>query len=91
MDLMTLALAKKIAGNGSGTGGTSDYNSLTNQPQIAGVTLVGNKTLADLGIQPAADDTLSTTDKTIKGAINEIYALITTAASTIDEINGEVV
>lgn len=77
--------------DGSGTGGTSDYNSLTNQPQIAGVTLVGNKTLSDLGIQPATDDTLNTTDKTVTGAINELYSMITTIASTIDEINGEVV
>ena len=36
---------------GSGGGGTSDYADLTNKPQIAGVTLSGNKTLTDLGIQ----------------------------------------
>lgn len=77
--------------DGSGTGGTSDYNSLTNQPQIAGVTLAGNKTLSDLGIQPSSDNTLSTTDKTVTGAINELYSMITTISSTIDEINGEVV
>lgn len=33
-----------------GGGGTSDYNDLSNKPQIAGVTLSGNKTLSDLGI-----------------------------------------
>lgn len=33
-----------------GTGGTSDYNELTNKPQINGVTLTGNKTSEDLGI-----------------------------------------
>lgn len=87
MDLVTLALVKKLAGSG----GTSDYNDLTNQPQIDGVTLVGNKTKADLGIQPSSDNTLSTTDKTIAGAINELYSMITTISSTIDEINGEVV
>lgn len=73
------------------SGGTSDYNDLTNQPQIDGVTLVGNKALSDLGIQPSSDNTLSTTDKTIAGAINELYSMITTISSTIDEINGEVV
>ena len=31
-------------------GGTSDYDELTNKPQIAGITLSGNKSLADLGI-----------------------------------------
>lgn len=33
--------------------GTLDYNELSNRPQIAGITLAGNKTLADLGIEPA--------------------------------------
>lgn len=32
-------------------GGTSNYNNLTNKPQINGVELKGNKTLKDLGIQ----------------------------------------
>lgn len=34
--------------SGGGGGGTSDYNALTNRPQINGVTLSGNKTAADL-------------------------------------------
>ena len=33
-----------------GSGGTSDYNNLSNRPQINSVTLSGNKSLADLGI-----------------------------------------
>lgn len=37
---------------GSGEGGTSDYNDLGNKPSIDGVELEGNKTLAQLGIQP---------------------------------------
>ena len=40
---------------GGGGGGTSDYNDLTNKPSIAGVTLSGNKTLADLGIAASSD------------------------------------
>ena len=39
-------------GEGGGGGGTDDYNSLTNQPKINNVTLRGNKTLEDLGINP---------------------------------------
>lgn len=31
-------------------GGTNDYNKLSNQPQINGITLIGNKTTSDLGI-----------------------------------------
>ena len=88
MDLITLALAKKLTGSG---GGASDYNDLTNHPQIDGITLVGNKTKTELGIQPSSDNTLSTTDKTITGAINELYSMIATISSTVDEINGEVV
>ena len=40
-------------------GGTSDYSDLTNKPQIAGVTLSGNKSLAELGADPTSiiDDT----------------------------------
>ena len=33
-----------------GGGGTTNYNSLSNKPQINGVMLTGNKTTADLGI-----------------------------------------
>lgn len=35
--------------------GTTDYNELSNKPSIGGVTLKGDKTLADLGIQPAGN------------------------------------
>lgn len=38
-----------------GSGGTSNYNNLTNKPSINSVELSGNKTLSDLGIQPAGD------------------------------------
>lgn len=36
-----------------GGGGTSDYEELTNKPLINNVGLIGNKSLEDLGIQPA--------------------------------------
>lgn len=39
----------------SGGGGTSDYTDLTNKPQINGITLNGNKSLANLGIAAAVD------------------------------------
>lgn len=38
------------AGSGGGGGGTSNYNDLTNKPSINNVTLTGNKTTSDLGI-----------------------------------------
>lgn len=46
-----------------GGGGTSDYNDLTNKPQINSVELSGNKSLDDLGIQP------SEISKTASGSI----------------------
>ena len=44
---------KYIAENGSGGGGTSDYEQLQNLPQVNGTTLVGDKSLSDLGITQA--------------------------------------
>ena len=57
-----------------------DYSLLTNKPQINNVELSGNKTIDELGIQGVSDDTLNTTNKTIVGAINELYTMITSAS-----------
>lgn len=35
--------------------GTSDYEALSNLPQINDVTVIGNKSLATYGIQPTND------------------------------------
>lgn len=43
------------SGNLDISGGTTDYNQLTNKPQINSVELSGNKSLEDLGIQPAGN------------------------------------
>jgi hypothetical protein len=40
----------KLSEGGSGSGGTSNYNQLTNKPQINHVELSGNKTAAQLGL-----------------------------------------
>lgn len=40
----------KLSEGGSGGGGTSNYNQLTNKPQINNVELSGNKTAAQLGL-----------------------------------------
>ena len=54
---LTDELLEKIqnAGTSSFDG---NYNSLTNQPQINGITLTGNKTLEDLGITQAITDAI---------------------------------
>jgi len=41
---------------------TTDYTTLANKPAIAGVTLTGDKSLADLGIQPAGNYLTEETD-----------------------------
>lgn len=45
----TKGYVKKHSGGGGG-GGTSNYSELSNKPQINGVTLDGNKTSEDLGV-----------------------------------------
>lgn len=44
-----IALIKALAGGGGG--GSSSYSDLSNKPKINNVTLSGNKSLSDLGIQ----------------------------------------
>lgn len=46
------ALFGKSLGAGSGGSGTDNYNELTNKPSINGTVLSGNKTAANLGLQP---------------------------------------
>ena len=46
MDIPSYLLGKSAGGSG----GTSNYTDLTNKPSINSVELIGNKTLADLGI-----------------------------------------
>ena len=84
------AIAQAIAGGG---GGTSDYSDLTNKPQIAGVTLAGNKTAADLGLVAAETGKgLSSNDFTtaLKNVVNALAALITSAnnGKAIGIVNG---
>ena len=72
-----------IAGGGGG-GGTTNYNGLTNKPQINGVELKNNKSLADLGIViPEVDSALSGSsenpvqNRIIKGALDGKQNLLT--------------
>ena len=47
---LLIELKDKIAQGGGGGGGTTNYNALSNKPQINGVTLEGAKTTGELGI-----------------------------------------
>lgn len=52
-----------------------NYNSLTNQPSIGGVTLTGNKTLADLGIETAIQNALGTITQISFQTIDDVASL----------------
>ena len=54
---------KEVIEEGGGGGGTSDYENLSNQPQVNGETLIGDKSGADLGLVDAEEGKgLSTND-----------------------------
>lgn len=55
-----------------GSGGTSNYNDLSNKPKINNVELNGNKSLNDLGIQPAGNYLISETDPTVPSYVKNI-------------------
>lgn len=59
-----------IAENGGGGGGTTNYNQLSNKPQINGVTLQGNKTTQDLHIMASGAEVYDDYEDAVT-AINE--------------------
>lgn len=59
-----------IASTG-GSGGTTDYSDLTNKPSINNVTLSGDKTTSDLGIDEVPDVTSSDDGKILKASYSD--------------------
>lgn len=81
---LLIELNQLIIAGGGGGGGTTNYNGLTNKPQINGVELKNNKTLAELGIViPEVDSALSGSsenpvqNRIIKGALDGKQNLLT--------------
>ena len=75
MNVVDLAILKKMIGGGSGT---NNYNDLSNLPQINGETLTGNKTAANLGLQDAlAFDSAPTEDSTNPVISGGVYSALT--------------
>lgn len=75
------------SGGGGGGGGSDNYNDLSNKPQIAGVTLSGNKSLSALGIASATDiPTVNDSTITIQknGVAVDTFTTNTASAKTID-------
>lgn len=89
------ALFAKLKNNG-GTGGTSDYNDLTNKPTLNGVEISGDKTSADYKI--SAETTQvdhGTTDTTFTLPPNQYHTwgevtslTLTLGAGTSGQANG---
>ena len=61
-------------------GGTTDYNGLSNKPSINGTTLSGDKSLSDLGIQPAGSYVNETS---YNAKINEIEGTLSSQGTSI--------
>ena len=70
--------------NGGGGGGTSDYEELSNLPEINSVELKGNKSLADLGIASSTD--LSAVSEVVgdntSGLVKDVSDLKTTVGDS---------
>ena len=60
-----------------------NYNNILNKPQINNVTLSGNKTLANLGIQPAGNYAQSSDIPTNTSDLNNDSGFITNAVNTL--------
>lgn len=73
---------------GDGPGGTTNYNLLTNKPSLGGVTLQGDKSLADLGILPIDDQIVTVAPSSGTATIDigskaQIYQVSTSTALTL--------
>lgn len=71
--------------SGGGGGGTSNYNDLSNQPQINGNTLIGNKSASDLGLVDS-----DTVDGILDGTDIDSFGDVETALATkVDKVEGK--
>ena len=59
--------ANKVAASGGG-GGTTNYNNLSNKPSINNVTLSGDKSTSDLGIDEVPEVTVNDDGKVLKAS-----------------------
>lgn len=83
--LERLKIGDEIYSVEGGGSGTSDYDALNNKPQIAGTTLSGNKSLADLGIASA-----TTVSGILDGTgINSFGDVETALGDKVDKVNGK--
>ena len=67
-------------------GGTTDYNGLSNKPSINGTTLSGDKSLSDLGIQPAGS---YVNESSYNAKINEIEDTLSNQGTSIADLSND--
>ena len=77
-----LAVKTFSVGGGGGGGGSDNYNDLSNKPKINSVTLSGNKTSSQLGLQSVIDSTHKLDVSLVDGAAKETAIVTLTTAST---------
>lgn len=82
IDTLLGAFMFKLSSGGSG--GTDDYNDLSNKPTINNIILEGNKTLADLGIQAAGD---YATKDYVNGKIPTLTSQLTNDSGFINTVD----
>lgn len=83
----TLLWAILESGGGGGGGGTTNYNLLSNLPQIGGVELKGNKTAAQLGLQSALTfDAVPTENSTNPITSGGVYAVVGNINAVLEEV-----
>lgn len=73
---------EKLEGGGDTPSGTSDYDDLSNKPQINGTTLSGNKTASDLGL--ATSTVVSEISALVEALDGDIEALQTAVEGKAD-------
>ena len=78
----------RINSTGGGSGGTSNYNDLSNKPKINNVELNGNKSLNDLGIQPKGNYLISETDPTVPSYVKNITQANITSWNNKSDFSG---
>lgn len=79
---LTDELLQKIQDAGSSSF-DGNYNSLTNQPQINGISLTGNKTLDDLGITKAITDAIGNVTQISFQTVENFGSLPTTGTAGV--------
>lgn len=65
------------------SGGTTNYEQLSNKPQINSIELIGNRTLDELNIQPKGDYTTKSETTALENDLNKI-------SDDVDKINEKV-